>query len=59
MTVAEARAEITAGADKQFSPEVVRAFLSISLGRLRIAMGPFAALAHIPFLSRPLRCRAR
>ncbi|MEO5839263.1 MAG: HD-GYP domain-containing protein [Acidimicrobiales bacterium] len=50
MTVAEARAELTAGAEKQFSPEVVRAFLSISLGRLRIAMGPFAALAHIPFL---------
>ena len=50
LTVAEARAELTAGADTQFSPEVVRAFLSISLGRLRIAMGPLAALAHIPFL---------
>ncbi|MEO8695614.1 MAG: HD-GYP domain-containing protein [Acidimicrobiales bacterium] len=50
LTVAEARAELTAGAETQFSPEVVRAFLSISLGRLRIAMGPFAALAHIPFV---------
>jgi outer membrane biosynthesis protein TonB len=50
LTVAEARAELTAGAETQFSPEVVRAFLSISLGRLRIAMGPFAALAHVPFL---------
>jgi HD-GYP domain-containing protein (c-di-GMP phosphodiesterase class II) len=50
MTVAAARAELTAGAEKQFSPEVVRAFLSISLGRLRIAMGPVAALAHIPLL---------
>ena len=50
LTVAEARAELTAGAETQFSPEVVRAFLSISLGRLRIAMGPLAALAHIPFL---------
>jgi HD-GYP domain-containing protein (c-di-GMP phosphodiesterase class II)/outer membrane biosynthesis protein TonB len=50
MTVAEARAEVTAGAETQFSPEVVHAFLSISLGRLRIAMGPLAALAHIPFL---------
>ena len=52
VTVAEARAEIGASAETQFSPEVVRAFLSISLGRLRIAMGPFAALAHIPFLQR-------
>ena len=50
LTVSEARAELTAGAGAQFSPEVVRAFLSISLGRLRIAMGPFAALAHIPFI---------
>ncbi|HUP74796.1 MAG TPA: hypothetical protein VM282_17255 [Acidimicrobiales bacterium] len=50
LTVSEARAELTEGAGTQFSPEVVRAFLSISLGRLRIAMGPFAALAHIPFL---------
>ena len=52
VTVAEARAEVGASAETQFSPEVVRAFLSISLGRLRIAMGPFAALAHVPFIQR-------
>jgi HD-GYP domain-containing protein (c-di-GMP phosphodiesterase class II) len=50
LTVADARAELTAVAGSQFSPDVVRAFLSISLGRLRMAMGPLAALAHIPFL---------
>ena len=50
MPLAEARAELTKCAGTHFSPEVVRAFLSISLGHLRIASGPLAALAHLPFL---------
>lgn len=50
MPLAEARAELTRCAGTHFSPEVVRAFLSISLGHLRIVAGPLAALAHLPFL---------
>ena len=47
MPLAEARAELTRCAGTHFSPEVVRAFLSISLGHLRIVAGPLAALAHL------------
>ena len=36
----------------QFDPRVVRAFLSISLGRLRLAMGPLSWLAQAPVLGR-------
>lgn len=50
MPLPEARAELTRCAGTHFSPEVVRAFLNISLGRLRIVAGPLAALAHLPFL---------
>ncbi|MEZ5321695.1 MAG: HD-GYP domain-containing protein [Microthrixaceae bacterium] len=50
MPLAEARAELTRCAGTHFSPEVVRAFLQISLGHLRIVSGPLAALAHLPFL---------
>ena len=50
MPLSEARAELTRCAGAHFSPEVVRAFLSISLGQLRLATGPLAALAHLPFL---------
>lgn len=52
MSVADARAELTRCAGTQFSPDIVRAFLSISLRRLRFAMGPLSALAHIPLLQR-------
>ena len=51
MSIADARAELTRCAGTHFSPEVVRAFLNISLGRLRIVTGPLAALAHLPFVS--------
>ena len=54
LSVAEARAEVAAAAGTQFSPEAVGAFLSISLARLRIAMGPVAALARIPFFERAI-----
>lgn len=50
MSLADARAEVTQCAGAQFSPDVVRAFLSLSLGHLRLAMGPLASLAQIPLL---------
>jgi putative nucleotidyltransferase with HDIG domain len=45
------RAEIAACAGTHFDPMVVRAFLNISLGRLRRVMGPVAWLMQVPFLS--------
>ena len=46
-----ARKELTACAGAQFDPQVVRCFLSISLGRLRWIVGPLTWLAEIPFLA--------
>ena len=45
---AEARAELTRCAGTQFDPAVVRAFMNLSLGRLRLAMGPLSWLAQLP-----------
>jgi HD-GYP domain-containing protein (c-di-GMP phosphodiesterase class II) len=50
MPLAEARAELTRCAGSHFSPEVVRALLSVSIGRLRRSMGLLAVLAHVPLL---------
>lgn len=50
MDVAAAREELTAGADTQFDPAMVRAFLNVSLGRLRWMVGPLAWVAELPFL---------
>ncbi len=47
-----ARDEIARHAGTQFDPQVVRAFLNISLGRLRLVMGPLSWLAHVPALGR-------
>ena len=47
-----ARDEIARCAGTQFDPRVVRAFLNISLGRLRLVMGPLSWLAHVPVLAR-------
>jgi putative nucleotidyltransferase with HDIG domain len=47
-----AREELVWSAGKQFDPEVVRAFLSISLPRLLWASGPASLLVHLPFLAR-------
>src|SRR5581483_6745690 len=47
-----ARDEIAKCAGTQFDPRVVRAFLNISLGRLRLVMGPLSWLAHAPLLGR-------
>ena len=49
MSSADARQELAAQAGAHFDPAVVRAFLSISLGRLRWVMGPLAFLAAVPF----------
>ncbi len=43
-----ARAEIAECSGTQFDPAVVRAFLNISLGRLRFAMGPLSLFAGGP-----------
>ena len=45
-----ARRELTAGAGTQFDPAVVRAFLNISIGRLRWVSGPVAWAAQLPFV---------
>jgi putative nucleotidyltransferase with HDIG domain len=48
-SAAAARQELADQAGTHFDPAVVRAFLSISLGRLRWVMGPLAFLAAVPF----------
>lgn len=48
MTVVAARRELTRCAGTQFDPRVVRAFLNVSLGRLRGAVGFMAWIAPIP-----------
>ena len=51
-SAATARQEIALCAGTYFDPGVVRAFLNVSLGRLRLVMGPLAWLAHAPILGR-------
>jgi len=50
MPLSEARAELTRCSGTHFSPEVVRAFLKVSLGDLRLVSGPLASLAQVPFV---------
>lgn len=50
MSATAAREELARCAGSQFDPVVVRAFLSISLGRLRWAAGPLAWVAQVPVL---------
>ena len=49
---AAARQELARCAGTQFDPAIVRAFLNISLGRLRMAMGPLALLSTLPSMGR-------
>jgi HD-GYP domain-containing protein (c-di-GMP phosphodiesterase class II) len=49
-TAAEARAELARCAGTQFDANVVRAFLSISLGKLRLAMGPLSWITQLTFI---------
>ena len=51
MTTAAAREELARHAGAQFDPDVVRAFLNISMGRLRWVAGPLSWLAQMPFLN--------
>ena len=51
MSLAEAREELVRCAGTHFDPVVVRAFMRVSLGRLRVLMGPLAWLAEQPFLA--------
>ncbi len=46
-----ARAELAACAGTQFDPRVVRAFLDVSIGRVRPVAGPLAWLGSLPFVS--------
>jgi hypothetical protein len=45
-----ARIELAACAGTQFDPQVVRAFLDVSIGRLRPVTGPLAWLGSLPFV---------
>lgn len=45
-----ARRQLTQSAGSHFDPVLVRAFLNISIGRLRWVSGPVAWLAQIPFV---------
>jgi len=46
------REELARCAGTQFDPRMVRAFLNVSLGRMRMVMGPLSWLAHLPILGR-------
>ncbi|MDP9403998.1 MAG: Ig-like domain repeat protein [Actinomycetota bacterium] len=48
---AAARAELARCAGSHFDPKVVRAFLSLSIGRLRWVMGPLAWIARVPVIA--------
>jgi HD domain-containing protein len=48
----DARAEIARCSGTQFDPRLVRAFVDISLGRMRLVMGPVSWLTHAPLLAR-------
>jgi putative nucleotidyltransferase with HDIG domain len=46
----EARKELAAAAGSHFDPTVVRAFLGLSIGRMRWVMGPLAWIAQAPLV---------
>jgi putative nucleotidyltransferase with HDIG domain len=47
----KARAEIARCSGTQFDPDIVQAFLNISLGRVRFSAGPLAGLTQLPFIT--------
>jgi|GEM_PF-571220 len=48
MPGAEAREELAVNAGSQFDPAIVRAFLGVSMGRLRLVAGPLGSLVQLP-----------
>jgi hypothetical protein len=48
----DARAELVRSAGTQFDPRFVRAFVGLSLGRMRFVVGPLSWLSHAPLLAR-------
>ena len=59
MSLADARAELTRCSGTHFNPDMVRAFLNISLPKLRRAGGALASLAHVPFIGNALTASAK
>jgi putative nucleotidyltransferase with HDIG domain len=59
VTAELARADLVRGSGTQFDPGVVRAFMQISIGRLKAAVGPMAWLAEQPFLASAGQAGAR
>jgi hypothetical protein len=51
MSPKAARAELAACSGSQFDPKIVRAFLDVSVGRMRPVAGPLAWLGSLPFVS--------
>jgi HD domain-containing protein/Big-like domain-containing protein len=59
LPAAQARAELLRCAGNQFDPILVRAFLRVSLGRMRWVVGPMAWLTRFPdFISTPATAAA-
>ncbi|MDP8930489.1 MAG: HD-GYP domain-containing protein, partial [Actinomycetota bacterium] len=56
--IRQARSELVRTAGSHFDPKVVRAFLNVSVGRLRWTLGPVAWLGTLPFLPRFRRVSA-
>ncbi|MGQ0802830.1 MAG: HD-GYP domain-containing protein [Actinomycetota bacterium] len=59
MSAGDAREELARCAGTHFDPRVVRAFLKVSLGRLRLTAGLAASVAQIPVLGLLPRAGAR
>ncbi len=53
-----ARQELARCAGTQFDPAVVRAFLNVSVGRLRMAIGPLSWLTQLALFPQPLLASA-
>jgi hypothetical protein len=58
LTPREASRELTRCAGTDFDPKVVRAFLGVSMGRLRWTIGLASWIAQLPFLGLPARASA-
>jgi HD-GYP domain-containing protein (c-di-GMP phosphodiesterase class II) len=56
---AAAREELSRCAGTQFDPSIVRAFLNVSLGRLRMLVGPLSWLTQVPPAQPDPRGRSR